>query len=94
MEMFVVFNVPPFCSLDSFTSHLFLIFVLINTIKKQGLSRDLRSPSAIFCLVCSLTLVKLDDTKKMGQDRFFTLKVAFFQERVFNMFLGVTETIF
>ena len=51
MEMFVVFNIPPFCSLDSFASHLFRAFVHLNTIKKQGLSRDLRSPSAIFCLV-------------------------------------------
>ena len=51
MEMFVVFNIPPFCSLDSFASHLFRVFVHLNTIKKQGLSRDLRSPSAIFCLV-------------------------------------------
>ena len=51
MEMFVVFNVPPFCSLDSFASHLFRVFVHLNTIKKQGLSWDLRSPSAIFCLV-------------------------------------------
>ena len=51
MEMFVVFNIPPFCSLDSFASHLFRVFVHLNTIKKQGLSRDLRSPSAISCLV-------------------------------------------
>ena len=51
MQMFVVFNIPPFCSLDSFASHLFRVFVHLNTIKKQGLSRDLRPPSAIFCLV-------------------------------------------
>ena len=51
MEMFVVFNIPPFCTLDSFATHLFRVFVHLNTIKKQGLSRDLRSPSAIFCLV-------------------------------------------
>ena len=49
--MFVVFNFPTFCSLDSFASRLFRDFVHLNTIKKQGLSRDLRSPSAIFCLV-------------------------------------------
>ena len=50
MEMFVVFNIPPFCSLDSFASHLFRIFVHLNTIKEQGLSRDPRSPSAVFAL--------------------------------------------
>ena len=48
MEMFVVFNIPPFCSLDSFASHLIRVFAHFNTIKKQGFSRDLRSPSAIF----------------------------------------------
>ena len=48
MEMFLVFNIPPFCSQDSFASHLFRVFVHLNTIKKQELSRDLRSPSAIF----------------------------------------------
>ena len=47
MEMFVVFNIPPSCSLDSFASHIFRVFFHLNTIKKQGLSRDLRS----FCLV-------------------------------------------
>ena len=51
MEMFVVFNIPPFCSLDRFASHLFRVFVHLNTIKKQGLSRDLRFPSATLCLV-------------------------------------------
>ena len=56
MEMFVVFNIPPFCSLDSFASHLFRVFVHLNTIKKQGFSRDLRSLSAIFCLVFSFFL--------------------------------------
>ena len=56
MEMFVVFNIPPFCSLDSFGSQLSRVFVHLNTIKKQGLSRDLRSPSAIFCLILFLKL--------------------------------------
>ena len=51
MEVSVVFNIPPFCSLDSFASHLFRVFVHLNTIKKRGLSRDLRSQSSIFCLV-------------------------------------------
>ena len=58
MEMFVVFDIPRFCFLDSFASHLFRVSVQWNTIKKQGISRDLRSPSAIFCLVflCPLTV--------------------------------------
>ena len=54
MEMFVVFNIPPFCSLDSFASHLFRVSVHLNTIKKQGLSRDLRSPTSIFCRVVTV----------------------------------------
>ena len=41
MEMFVVFNIPSFCSLNNFASHLLRVFVHLNTIRKQGLSRDL-----------------------------------------------------
>ena len=56
MEMFVVFNIPPFCFLDSFASQLFRVFVHLNTIKKQGLSRDLRSPTSIFCRVVTVII--------------------------------------
>ena len=74
MEMFVVFNIPLFCSLDSFASHLFRVFVHSNTIKKQGISRDLRSPSAIFCLV----FVEISEKEGKCVKIFFNIWILFF----------------
>ena len=36
MEMFVVFNIPPFCSLDSFASHLFRVLFIWTKSRNKG----------------------------------------------------------